>query len=675
MQALDEVDLMEEGNLLHTISGQYEESPYSTFATDSTIPGQGTISDDVDEDIQTALASVSDTICGYPIPDNIPIPLDCITSNYEEDSDVFLETDSLTGSFLEELFEHHSNGDEGRNEDYTEKELPEYESQSPWFQYSHAYKGRAAAPDIQNPWHPFLTKVFAILYTLVHSQERMFTHTQLESIWVVLRCLSNITILSLSSIKCFKSKIPSPHVFQSEVENTTIEPYFHISICDLVRIESASLTPFTDVQEIGHTVLKPLINSRGEIDVAGERYYKEVWTGKKWSETSALQLPVCYLLSGEEIWFGDLIEFVESGNVHGWGICHGQTKLVTDENEEIYLQIQRLHKLENGGIVFPVEKERTNQKIELLPLRTIHRICYPSYEFPATDANQTMVIAISEENSNQALQLSQNTQTRYEIMSAQDIEEYFPVHLVKKLRDYMDPNLSVHQFNINLWQDGLSGNWTKKWNPHECTLLSFPGILRQNNNYLRFIGIAKNTNGISLLNPILKELKLLQKGILGFNSASMQSAILTGSLLMMKGDNPASSELANHAWQSSYPCRLCIHSKNQLASEDSHLPGIIQEATYRNMRSTIEILLKEVNNPSVRPLLSSGLKITHGISPLFFLFDFNPFMDQPFEQLHTWLLGPLKHITKAFLSWAPWKSYQTELKGFINALNWNGFQE
>ncbi|RPA97230.1 hypothetical protein L873DRAFT_1141189 [Choiromyces venosus 120613-1] len=132
-QALDEVDLMEEGNLLHTISGQYEESPYSTFATDSTIPGQGTISDDVDEDIQTALASVSDTICGYPIPDNIPIPLDCITSNYEEDSDVFLETDSLTGSFLEELFEHHSNGEEGRNEDYTEKELPEYESQSPWF--------------------------------------------------------------------------------------------------------------------------------------------------------------------------------------------------------------------------------------------------------------------------------------------------------------------------------------------------------------------------------------------------------------------------------------------------------------------------------------------------------------------------------------------------------------
>ena len=48
---------------------------------------------------------------------------------------------------------------------------------------------------------------------------------------------------------------------------------------------------------------------------------------------------------------------------------------------------------------------------------------------------------------------------------------------MKKLWQTSGSKHPVRVMNLTLWQDGLSGNRTKKWNPHEATLLSFPGIL------------------------------------------------------------------------------------------------------------------------------------------------------------------------------------------------------
>ena len=92
-----------------------------------------------------------------------------------------------------------------------------------------------------------------------------------------------------------------------------------------------------------------------------------------------------------------------------------------------------------------------------------------------------------------------------------------------------------------------------------------------------FLGVAKHLPGITLLGPVIQELQHLQKGIIGFqvNPGTKEMAIITGSLVMMKGDNPASSELANHAWHNYYPCRVCLYRKNNINEEDSHLPAIL----------------------------------------------------------------------------------------------------
>ena len=90
-----------------------------------------------------------------------------------------------------------------------------------------------------------------------------------------------------------------------------------------------------------------------------------------------------------------------------------------------------------------------------------------------------------------------------------------------------------------------------------------------------FLGVAKHLPGITLLGPVIQELQHLQKGIISFNPGTKEMAIITGSLVIIKGDNPASSELANHAWQSHHPCRVCLYRKNNINEEDSHLPAIL----------------------------------------------------------------------------------------------------
>ncbi|RPA92332.1 hypothetical protein L873DRAFT_197667 [Choiromyces venosus 120613-1] len=307
--------------------------------------------------------------------------------------------------------------------------------------------------------------------------------------------------------------------------------------------------------------------------------------------------------------------------MRGWGICQGQVEVVNDQKEEIYLKISRLKQIEPGVLLFSLQHNTldSTKKTELHPLQAIQSVYNPTSEFPPPQGYRTIVIEVGELHTTDNLP-SINSHTPYEIMSSEEIDHYFSVHPVKKTRNNFDPQIAVRQLNVNIWQDGLSGNRTKKWNPHECTLLSFPGLVQQNHNSLQFI-------------------------------------VLTGSLLMMKEDNPASSELANHAWQGSYPCRLCLHHKNEVTSEDSHLPSLMQVAEYCNLRATIAILLQEIHNPSSRVLSCAGLKVSQGISPLFFLLDFDPFKDQLFERLHTWLLGPLKHVIKAFLGWNPLKTY------------------
>ncbi|RPB01785.1 hypothetical protein L873DRAFT_602140 [Choiromyces venosus 120613-1] len=367
-------------------------------------------------------------------------------------------------------------------------ELPEdrtdqfegFYSFSSWFKYTHSSSMDSQAPKIQNPWHTFPCETFAILYTLVHSQETMFSRFQLETIWAVLHQLCDRNIPSLSSIKRFKKHVPSPHVFRSKATTSLGEPYFHISLCDLVRMESATPSPIQSIQEIGQIVSTTSSKSESDDTIGTERQYKAVWSGDKWCNTPTLQLPVIYHRNRMEIWFGDIVEFMESEScMRGWGICQVQVEVVNDHKEEIYLKISRLKQIEPGVLLFSLQHNTLNstKKTELHPLQAIQSVYNPTSQFPPPQGYRTIVIEVGELHTTDNLP-SINSHTLYEIMSSEEIDHYFSVHPVKKTRDNFDPQIAVRQLNVNLWQDGLSRNRTKKWNPHECTLLSFPGLVQ-----------------------------------------------------------------------------------------------------------------------------------------------------------------------------------------------------
>lgn len=65
----------------------------------------------------------------------------------------------------------------------------------------------------------------------------------------------------------------------------------------------------------------------------------------------------------------------------------------------------------------------------------------------------------------------------------ESFERMFGQHPVHMNRNKISPTLPITVCNLSLWQDGLSGNASKKWNPHEACLMSLAGLPRKVGEY------------------------------------------------------------------------------------------------------------------------------------------------------------------------------------------------
>ncbi|RPA97365.1 hypothetical protein L873DRAFT_1791033 [Choiromyces venosus 120613-1] len=109
-------------------------------------------------------------------------------------------------------------------------------------------------------------------------------HNQLCTTWNVLQQLLDVGILSISTLKCFREKIPSPQVIKSYVENGEKNyPFYHISLSDLIQMEMANEESTLHLQESSQIVVKnkssiPILSTEPD---SGVRIYREVWTAQK----------------------------------------------------------------------------------------------------------------------------------------------------------------------------------------------------------------------------------------------------------------------------------------------------------------------------------------------------------------------------------------------------------
>ena len=73
-----------------------------------------------------------------------------------------------------------------------------------------------------------------------------------------------------------------------------------------------------------------------------------------------------------------------------------------------------------------------------------------------------------------------------------------------------------------------------------------------------------------------------------------------------------------------------------------------------------------------------GLKREEYITPLLFINRFDPFLDTPWERLHSWLLGPVKLAILGLMNFGPFKKTgkkKATIQAFFDALSWEGFKQ
>ncbi|RPA94392.1 hypothetical protein L873DRAFT_1432099 [Choiromyces venosus 120613-1] len=186
--------------------------------------------------------------------------------------------------------------------------------------------------------------------------------------------------------------------------------------------------------------------------------------------------------AGEEIWLGDIVKFKDSCQRDDvtWGICCGQLDVIEDGITTPYLRVSLLKEIDKQVLLF---SPQLNQQRASKELKSVHSICgyyYATCIYPPPKGCQTIVVTSEDMEHN-----GKPSEPQYEIMTQAEITHFFPPHPVKLTREGISlssgitENIPIHQYNVTLWQDGLSGNRTKKWNLHECTLLSFPSSVKQ----------------------------------------------------------------------------------------------------------------------------------------------------------------------------------------------------
>ena len=190
-----------------------------------------------------------------------------------------------------------------------------------------------------------------------------------------------------------------------------------------------------------------------------------------------------------------------------------------------------------------------------------------------------------------------------------------------------------------------------------------------------FVSCARDIKGVYLLDGIVTEIARLQRGILAWDadSAGQKLTVVTGSIVQVKVDNPAASDLCNHMWQSSFPCRLCLFNSGRGAKASGLQNSPMEILVPGQMRDCVSALaLLLANEHEVQGRTGEhGLRIKDRISPLFAIPGLDPFRDTPWEKLHSFLLGPAKEATRALLKFPAITSQKDSIRMFIDALSWD----
>ena len=119
-----------------------------------------------------------------------------------------------------------------------------------------------------------------------------------------------------------------------------------------------------------------------------------------------------------------------------------------------------------------------------------------------------------------------------------------------------------------LYTDDTNGNRSKKWNKFDCWCLLLAGLPRHLNSQMQnihFIACSNKADCLDMAPTIVDDLKLLEDGLVMFDSMLGKDVFVAAPVLAILADNPRHSVLLSHLGsRANLYCRMCMVSFNVL---------------------------------------------------------------------------------------------------------------
>eukprot|EP00731_Ephydatia_muelleri_P028790 Em0020g434a len=477
-------------------------------------------------------------------------------------------------------------------------------------------------------YHPFPSKIFALLFFLVNSPHPM-GEKNLSFVWFILKQMG-ITVPSLATVKKFQlpdMKEPVRHV------NCKGIPFYSIPLESIVS------------QCIG----QPLLSSNlMRYPVEGLDTYTEMYHGDAWRNDSRFFSPMVKIHNGASVFLKECvnIKHQEFGTVTGVVLkfYHWATSKDILAHIEILLDLfQFQHMVPDTTVTHLSSDSLISYGIMNVPVSDIVGLATPPVHIVQRVSSGSGFVR----------------------MDKQETAAHLASHPLKARAD----GKRVVMLPLILFSDDTSGNRSKKWHKFESWYLSFAGLPRHLNARIENINFVCSSDSVSPLDlsePIAQQLTALEtEGVFTFDASHQETVLVVAPLMCIVCDNPRASTLLNHLGSAALKhCPRCMTSRQEnpdtvcaLRTKDMALQQIAQ----------INALLTEADRVGMRK--SFGLREDY--NPLLYI-PADLYLSIPVEVLHTLSLGSCKHILKDVMpKMSPHQ--KREIQARVRAFNTSGF--
>ena len=304
-----------------------------------------------------------------------------------------------------------------------------------------------------NEWFPFDSRVDAVLFLYCHSEGAFLSDQQVErSLWLLKMLAPGLKLPTLDKLKSYRSKIPRPEIARfSDQKN---QPYYQINILDTIRMQSCIFRgPNTTPQQY------PEIVHLGDHE---PKAFKELWHGEKWRHTPQLNRPMEQIDIADsirDVWIGDVLELHKLTTGFKYAKYMGcEIHAKANVQEKFYRVLKLTSSDDESRHYISTQNGSPHLDADAITLVTKDIILdhVPMSKFGP-------IYGVDSKNG--------------KINLIKD-DAWVKPHPARALCESTGQTTDVRQINVSIWNDGLSGVRSKRWNPFEVWTVTLAGLTR-----------------------------------------------------------------------------------------------------------------------------------------------------------------------------------------------------